>query len=236
MTVKAVLFDLGNTLIYLDHYKTFQKILRIHGITRTTEEIKEAFAKAAREFDIKKQSGISAHEVYTQSNMHILKHLGITNSKRLWALAEDIDIRWFEVSKIYVYPDVKPTLTKLKKTGLKLGLITDGYKSDLEQMLPKAGLQKFFDVCVCADTIGKCKPNPHVFEYALSQLKIKPSEAVFVGDRLDTDYIGAQKAGITPILILRENKKGTKDINFITSLEEIFKLLKEMESKEKSSL
>jgi putative hydrolase of the HAD superfamily len=229
MTVKAVLFDLGNTLIHLDHYKTFQKMLKIHGITRTIEEIEEAFAKAAKEFDIKKQSGLPAHEVYTQSNIHILKHLGVKNPKRLRTLAEDIDLQWFKVSKIYVYPDVKPTLTKLRKKGLKLGLITDGYKSDLEQMLPKTGLQRFFDVCVCADTIGKRKPNPQVFEYALNQLKVQPSDAVFIGDRLDTDYVGAQKAGMTPILISRENKKETKGVNFITSLEEIFTLLKEME-------
>lgn len=231
MTVKAVLFDLGNTLIHIDPYKTFQKILKTHGITRTIKEIKEAFAKAAKEFDIKKQSRLSAHEVYTQSNIRILKHLNITDSDRLQALAEEIDIKWFNVSKIHLYPDVKPTLTKLKKKGLKLGLITDGYKSDLEQILPKTGLQKFFDVCVCADTTGKRKPDPQVFEYALSRLKIKPSEAVFVGDRLDADYVGAEKAGVTPILICRENRRRTNGVNFITSLEEIFKLLRRMEEK-----
>ena len=45
MTVKAVLFDLGNTLVYQNPYKIFQKILGTHGIIRTTEEIEEAFAK-----------------------------------------------------------------------------------------------------------------------------------------------------------------------------------------------
>ena len=45
MTVKAVLFVLGNTLVYQKPYKTLQKILGTHGIIKTTEEIEEAFAK-----------------------------------------------------------------------------------------------------------------------------------------------------------------------------------------------
>jgi putative hydrolase of the HAD superfamily len=229
LTVKAVLFDLGNTLVYQNPYKVFQKTLGTHGIIRTTEEIEEAFAKAGREFDIEKHSKLSAHEFYTQLNIHILKHLGITDPNSLQALAEDIDIQWFKTSKIYVYRDVKPTLTKLKKMGLKLGLITDGYKSDLEKMLPKVGLQKFFDVCVCGDTVGKRKPNPQVFKHALNQLNVEASEAVFVGDRLDIDYLGARKAGMTPILIRREaNKQEVAGVRCITSLKEIFKLLEEM--------
>jgi putative hydrolase of the HAD superfamily len=230
-----VLFDLGNTLVYQDPYQTFQKILGTHGIIRTTREIEEAFTRAGREFDIQKHSRLSAHEFYTQLNIHILKHLGITNPNSLQALAEDIDIQWFKASKIHVYRDVKPTLAKLKKMGLKLGLITDGYKSDLEKILPKVGLQKFFDICVCGDTIGKRKPNPQVFKYALNQLNIQASEALYVGDRLDTDYLGAKRAGMTPILIRRENQKQeVASVPCITSLKEIFKLLETMQNKKAS--
>jgi putative hydrolase of the HAD superfamily len=232
LTIKAVLFDLGNTLVYQNPYKTFQKILGTYGIIRTTEEIEEAFAKAGREFDIEKHSRLSAHEFYTQLNIQILKHLGITNSNSLQALAEDIDIQWFKVSKIYVYRDAKPSLAKLKKMGLKLGLITDGYKNDLEKILPKVSLEKFFDVCICGDTVGKRKPNPKVFKHALNKLNIRASEAIFVGDRLDTDYLGAKKTGMTPILIRRDsNKQEVAGVRSITSLKEVFKVLETMEGK-----
>ncbi|MFB0514909.1 MAG: HAD family hydrolase [Candidatus Bathyarchaeia archaeon] len=232
MTIKAVLFDLGNTLVYQNPYKTIQKILETHGIIRTTKEIEKAFAKTEGEFDIEKHSRLPAHEFYTQLNIHILKHLGITNSNSLQALAEDINIQWFKVSKIYVYRDVKSTLAKLKKMGLKLGLITDDYRSDLEKILPKVGLRKFFDVCVCGDTVGKRKPNPRVFKHALNQLNIRASEAIFVGDRLDTDYLGAKNAGMTPILIRREsNKQEVAGVRCITSLKEVLKILEAIEGK-----
>ena len=230
MTIKAVLFDLGNTLVYQNPYKTFQKILGTHGITKTTKEIEEAFAKTEREFDIERHSRLSAHEFYMQLNIHILKHLGITNSNALQALAENINIQRFKTSKVHLYRDAKPTLAKLKKMGLKLGLITDDYKIDLEKIMPQVGLQNFFDICVCGDTVGKRKPNPQVFEYALNQLNIRSSEAIFVGDHIDTDYIGAKEAGMTPILIRRESsKQEVAGFRSITSLKEVFKVLEIME-------
>lgn len=67
MKVKALLFDLGNTLVYQNPYKTFQKILENHGIIRTTKEIEEAFTRAEGEFDIDKHSRLSAHEFYTHN-------------------------------------------------------------------------------------------------------------------------------------------------------------------------
>jgi HAD superfamily hydrolase (TIGR01549 family) len=231
-----VLFDLGNTLVCQNPYKTFQKILGSHGIIRTTEEIEEAFTKAGREFDMEKYSGLSAHEFYTQLNINILKHLGITNSNALQALAEDIDIQWFKASRVHVYSEAKQTLAKPKKMGLKLGLITDGYKSDLEKILPKTGLLKFLDICVCGDTVGKRKPNPQVFRFALNKLDIQASEAIFVGDRIETDYIGAREVGMRPILIRREDgKQEGADITSIANLEEVFKSLESMEGKDKSS-
>jgi phosphoglycolate phosphatase-like HAD superfamily hydrolase len=61
-------------------------------------------------------------------------------------LAEDIDLQWFKTAKLHLYSDVKPVLTELKRKGFKLGLITDCYRSDLEKMLPKLGIQELFDV------------------------------------------------------------------------------------------
>jgi len=230
LKIKAVLFDLGNTLVYQNPYKTFQKILNMHGIAKTISEIKEAFVRAEREFNPQEHSELSAHEFYTKLNIYTLRHLGIKGSNELRKLAEDIDVQWFKTAEFYLYGDVKPVLTKLKRKGLKIGLITDGYRSDLEKILPKLGIQKLFDVCVCADTIGKRKPNPEVFRYALNKLNVSVSEALFVGDRLDLDYLGAEKAGMIPVLIRRGNKQQQiVGVRCISSLEEILKILEEME-------
>jgi len=223
LRIRAVLFDLGNTLVYQQLHEAFQRILQANGVLKSLEEIREAFEKGIKEFDVEKHKALGPHEFYTQWNMPILKHLGITHHSAR-KLAEEIDRQWFNFSKIYVYPDVEDSLRRLKQMGLKLGLVTGSYELDIEQILPKTGLEEYFDVCVGFDTTGKRKPEPEAFKYALKQLKVKPEEAIFVGDSLEQDYLGAQKVGMKALLIRREGTP-LAGVKAITSLREIFKVL-----------
>jgi 2-haloalkanoic acid dehalogenase type II len=227
LTIKAVLFDLGNTLVYSCPEEAFQEILRTHGIVETIDRVKQGIIKGNQEFDIEKHVHLPAHEFYTQWNLVELKHLGIVDKANAMKLAEDIDSEWFEYAQLHLYPDVKSTLQRLKQMGLILGIITGGYEEDVEKILPKVGLQDVFDICVGVDTIGKRKPNPEVFQYTLKKLGITPDEAVFVGDDLRRDYLGAKQAGLTSVLIRREGS-ATSDIRCIKQLEEIFEILAEI--------
>lgn len=229
MAIKAVLFDLGNTLVYSCPEEAFQEILRTHGIVETIDRVKQAIIKGNQEFDIEKHVHLPAHEFYTRWNLVELKHLGIRDQANAMKLAEDIDSEWFEHAQLYLYPDVKPTLQRLKQMGLKLGIITGGYEEDVEKILPKVGLQDVFDVCVGVNTIGKRKPSPEVFQYTLKKLGVTPDEAVFVGDDLKRDYLGAKQAGLTAVLIRREGS-ATSDIRCIKRLDEIFEILAEFNS------
>jgi len=227
LTIKAVLFDLGNTLVYTCPEEAFQEILRAHGIHEPIDRVKQAMIKGNQEFDIEKHIHLSAHEFYTKWNLVELKHLGIIDPVKAEKLAEEIDSEWFEYAQFHPYPEVKPTLKRLKQMGLKLGIITGGCEEDVEKILPKVGLQDVFDVCVGVNTIGKRKPSPEIFQYALKKLRVTPEEAVFVGDDLKADYLGAEKAGLTPILIRREGS-ATLDIRCIKRLYEIFEVLAEI--------
>jgi len=222
LKIKAVLFDLGNTLVYEQPYEVFQSFLQAKGVFRSIEEIREAFEKCGNEFDVERHKALLPHEFHTQLNMVILKNLRVKRSVR--RLAEEIDRQWFNFSKVYVYPEVNDSLRRLKKMGLKLGVVTRGYELDIEQILPRAGLEKIFDVCVGVDTTGKRKPKPEAFKHALKRLNVKPEEAVFVGDNLEQDYFGAQKVGMKAVLIQREGKQ-VVGVKAITSLREIFDVL-----------
>lgn len=219
MTIKAILFDLGNTLVYQQPNEPFQRILRANGVSRSIEEIREAFKKGVKEFDSERYKALPPHEFYRRWNMAILKNLKISHSLR--RLAAEIDRQWFNFSKIYVYPEVKDSLRRLKQMGLKLGVVTGGYELDIEQILPRAGLQEFFQVCVGSDTTGKSKPHPESFRHALQQLGVNPREAIFVGDSYEADYLGAEKVGMRTLLIQREGIPAA-GVKAISSLNEIF--------------
>ena len=235
MTIRAVLFDLGNTLVYSHPEVIFQRILAENGIAISIDEVTDALIRGNAEFDIEKHEGLSAHEFYTRWNTVHLKHLGL-KGPRARKLAATINYQWQNYAEFHLYPDVQETLSKLKKMGLKLGIITGGYEEDIEMILPKTGLAELFDVKVGVNTAGKRKPNPKAFKYALKQLNLKPSEAIFVGDNLKADYEGAEKVGMMPVLIRRRSPPAQRlftdpcseissEIRTIETLDEIFGVL-----------
>jgi HAD superfamily hydrolase (TIGR01662 family) len=236
LKIKAILFDLGNTLVYTHPEITFQRILADHSVTKPLEEVKEALVRGNAEFDIKKHEGLTAHQFYTQWNIIQLKHLGLKGS-RARRLAATINSQWWKYAESHVYPDVERTLLRLRQMGLKLGIVSGGFEEDIEAIMLKTGLDDFFVVKVGVNTTGKRKPHPEAFKHALKQLGIQPSEAIFVGDNYKADYEGAEKVGMTPVLIGRKcpplQKLFTEvclelpsGVRSIRRLDEIFDVLK----------
>jgi 2-haloalkanoic acid dehalogenase type II len=228
--IKAVLFDLGNTLVKLWIPETvYHRILTSFKINRSIEEIREALVKAQKDSERLKYEQlfgkIPYEEYWNKRDGLLLRHLGLPPDRKL---LKKIQTRWFDYAECPLFPDVNPVLSKLRERGLKMGIISTAYEQDIDAITQKTGLQKeLFEVIVGADTLKKTKPDPEVFKYALTKLKVKPQETLFVGDEIDADYRGAENAGIHALLIQRtENKTSqTSDLNTIASLEEVFKYL-----------
>jgi len=228
--IKAVLFDLGNTLVKLWIPETvYHRILTSSKINRSIKEIREALMKAQKDSERLKYEQlfgkIPYEEYWNKRDGLVLRHLGLPPDRKL---LKKIQTRWFDYAECPLFPDVKPVLSKLRERGLKMGIISTGYEQDINAITQKTGLQKeLFEVIVGADTLKKTKPDPEVFKYALTKLKVKPQETLFVGDEIDADYRGAENAGIHALLIQRtENKTSqTSDLTTIANLEEVFKYL-----------
>ena len=228
--IKAVLFDLGNTLVKLWIPETvYHRILTSFNINRSIEEIREALVKAQKDSERLKYEQlfgkIPYEEYWNKRDGLLLRHLGLPLDRKL---LKKTQTRWFDYAECPLFPDVNPVLSKLRERGLKMGIISTAYEQDIDAITQKTGLQKeLFDVIVGADTLKKTKPDPEVFKYALTKLKLKPQETLFVGDEIDADYRGAENAGIHALLIqTTENKTSqTSDLSTIASLEEVFKYL-----------
>ena len=220
--VDAILFDLGGTLIRTAEIPhVMKKILRDRGIERSLKEISTAWKKGEKELDFRDLATL-LDEFWVQWNLHILSNLQITSNIR--PLAEFIASHWWDYCDVTLYPDVKKMLLSLRAKGLKMGVVTNGLHSDVREILPKVNLQNFFDVVVVIDTLKKMKPDVEVFLYALEKLETIPSKAIFIGDEIETDYKGAQRAGLVVYLIDRNGKICDENVNKISSLEDLFKL------------
>jgi len=200
-----VLFDLGLTLTKTASFpEIYRRILARFGVTASLDDITRAQSATESEFDIATYDESRRKEFWIDYNASLLEKLGI-EEKRLF-LAAQIDELWWECSHVQVYSDVEPTLSQLRARGLKLGLVSNGFKKDLDHILGELGLEKWFDLVVCIESCNCAKPDKEIFLYALDELGIKPSEALFVGDSVVHDYEGALNVGIKPLLIDREGK------------------------------
>jgi len=216
--VKAVLFDLGGTLIRTAEIpRILRRILEANGIKRSLKEISLAHKKIEKQFSLQKYAG-PYEEFWIRWNLQILEKLGVRENAQ--SLATTIAEEWWDYADVRIYLDAKETLKQLKSMGLKIGIVTNGLQSDIDEVLRKVGLTNFFDVAVGIDALGKTKPNKQIFLYALKKLGVTPQEALFVGDHIENDYDGARKAGLRALLIDREGKT-RKKVEKIRSLEEI---------------
>ncbi|MFQ6124398.1 MAG: HAD family hydrolase [Candidatus Heimdallarchaeota archaeon] len=104
-----------------------------------------------------------------------------------------------------LYPETKEVLAILNKKYV-LGIISNMSIQATTRKLEKAGIENFFQHIIGPDTVQAYKPALQIFFHALSLFKIKPYEAVFIGDNHRTDIVGATKAGIITILLDRKQK------------------------------
>ncbi len=226
LTIKAVLFDLGGTLISFDVVhpgEIFQRFLISLGISKSLDETKIAFLNAEREAEdlnlFSSFGKMDREEYWNQWDALVLKHLGIAEHVEL---GRKIQSKWFDFVNFKLYPEVNDVLMELQGRGLKLGLISTGYEEGIYLILEKINLEKAtFDIIVGVDTIEKVKPDPDIFRYAVSKLDVRPEEAIFVGDSVEVDYKGAENAGLYALLIDRTEKQKQGDLRAIKDLKEI---------------
>ena len=97
-------------------------------------------------------------------------------------------------------------LEKLKKDGYELALIVNGDSVGTRNIIEDLGLQDRFEVIVISGEEGIEKPDSRIFMLALDKLGVRPEDTVMVGNRIDTDIVGANRLGITSVYFKWNNR------------------------------
>jgi 2-haloalkanoic acid dehalogenase type II len=219
MKLKAVLFDLGGTLIQTSEIpQIFKRILGTCAVEVDAEQILKAHEANQKEFNVEEGLVEEGYSFWRKYNLRLLSRLGISNNAEF--LAAKIDELWWDFADLQFCTGAEETLTQLKSGHVKLGIVTNAVKRDYDQILQKLGAEHYFDVVVGIDSCGKAKPNKEIFLYALNKLQLRPSEVLFVGDSAERDYEGAKRAGLKPLIIDRKGKD-LKNADCISNLTEV---------------
>lgn len=103
------------------------------------------------------------------------------------------------VENVHLIDGVVELLEQLSSSSIQMGIISNTTREMIDRKLSRTGIGKFFSTAVSAQEIGKLKPLPELFWYTLEKAGYKPENAVFTGDSVRSDVIGARNAGISPV-------------------------------------
>jgi HAD superfamily hydrolase (TIGR01509 family) len=92
-----------------------------------------------------------------------------------------------------------PALLEALDSLVKIGIVSNNLLQEQEEKVRFCGFEPFVDALVVSEAVGISKPDPGIFTVALERLACEPSSAVMVGDAWRTDVAGARAAGIRPI-------------------------------------
>ena len=96
------------------------------------------------------------------------------------------------------FDGVRETFRNIKAHGLKIGVFTD---FPMFEKLRSMKLDEYVDFAASSDDTGFLKPDAHCFDYLLYNLKMEPSDVLYVGDSYEKDIVGARNAGIDAVLV-----------------------------------
>jgi len=193
--IKAILFDLDNTLT--DTYS-----IKIKCIKQSLKKM----IKAGLNMNLN-QAFDSLMKIYKKSdyeNSEILQdfltaYTGKIDYKIL--SAGIVEYRKIRYKYVKPYPEMRNTLEILQKEkNLILGILTDSPKIKAWIRLTSINLADLFDLVLTIDDTESKKPDLKGFKKAISILKLKPQEILFVGDIPDKDIKGAKSAGMKTAL------------------------------------
>jgi putative hydrolase of the HAD superfamily len=217
--IKAVIFDLDNTLVDFMKMKEESVKAAVEGMIDSGLSMgrEEATKKI---YDIYDREGIEYQNVFDQ---FLIENYGEIDFKIL--SAGIVAYRRAREASLVLYPHVRLTLVELVKRGKKLAVISDAPRKEAWLRLSALNVHHYFDYVLTFEDTGQLKPSPYPFEKALSMLGITPGEALMVGDWPERDIAGASDVGITTVFAKYGNTFGILESGADYEIDDILELL-----------
>ncbi len=207
--IKGLIFDLGNTLMYLDG--EWQAVLAQGGRDLGEFLADRGFSVDPAQFgtdylSLRRSLWARSRDEQVEYSadyalVTLLAQLGYED------VSEDLVERAmntffsFEESHWQAYPDSEAILCELSERGYRLALISNAtYDPLIQRLVDKGGLRRWLDVVLSSAGVGIRKPRAEIFQKVLDQWGFSPLEAVMIGDMLQFDILGAHNIGMKGIL------------------------------------
>ncbi|HET6763700.1 MAG TPA: HAD-IA family hydrolase [Longimicrobiaceae bacterium] len=221
MQIRAILFDAGNTLVWLDHDFILSALAEV-GVATTSAALLEAEYEAKRGIDrrIREGRGGTDESRARRYFAEVLRGVGLQEA-HFPAVAEVLEARHAERNLWRaVREHTAETLEELRRRGYRLGVVSNA-DGRVDALLTEVGLRDYFDVVVDSGVEGVEKPDPRIFRIACERMGVAPQEAAYVGDIYEIDVVGARAVGMQAYLVDPLMRWGDLDCDRIAALPDL---------------
>jgi len=223
--LRAVFFDVGNTLLYASPpvSEVCRRVLEDAGHRHDISVIDSymPLVDAYYEQRYAEDDAFWTDEERTTSvwvGMYSLlcRKLGIEDEAV--TIARRVYDEFGRPDRWALYDDVRPAFERLRDRGLTVGIISN-WDSRLVRLLQGLGLRDVLADIVSSADVGLHKPDPRIFELACSRIGVAPEHAAHIGDHHYADFLGASALGMTAVLIDRHGVDADHGVTPICSLD-----------------
>ena len=225
MQYNILLFDLDNTL--LDFSKSEKKSL----------SLLFEYYNCADYDNIREVYQIENHKLWKQYEAGEISFKELLNKRFAKTMQHyDIEIdgaKWDEKYHYYLrkYPflmdDEVPKVLEVLSKSYRLFVATNGIAKTQIERLRKTKLLDYFEAVFASKEIGHQKPDIRFFEYVQEHIiGFEASKALMIGDSVDTDILGGNKAGIDTCLIGKNEENEVESTYQIEKISDLYDILR----------
>lgn len=213
MTIRAILFDAGDTLMHTEGFdydsclRKMHRILAQNGIAEPYDDFRRVYFEVRDRF-YKEMNETLEEQDFAKRVTETLEHFGAHLPTEDSRVQKAIEIFMDAFVNSLTIDDYLPPLLEQLRRKYKLGIVSNmSFAKAGLWSLRKFKIAKYFDAIVISGFVGWRKPSPKIFQEALDMLGVKADETVFVGDSLIADIEGAKRLGMKTVLLTTKNRK-----------------------------
>ena len=207
MSYEAVLFDLDNTLYpYAPCNEAGKRAaldaLRERGYELDREAFDDLYATGRRETKRETGGTAASHSRHVYFKRGLDRRVGAPDVAGALAAG---DAYWNGyLAAMSLCDGVEAVLDALDAAGIEIAVVTNLTTRVQLRKLVRLGIDDRIDLLVTSEEVGREKPSALPFTTALAELDRRPSEALAVGDNVDTDVAGANAVGLDSALFVAD--------------------------------
>lgn len=184
--LKGLLFDMDGVLVNnLEvHRAAFAEFFRRYGVERTFDELSRVFGRGNDDI----MDSLMPPEVVERVGIRELGYQKEAIYRELYAPI------------ITPQPGLLEFLAEAERHNLRAAVGSSGYRVNVDFVLERCHIERYFEAIVAGDEVTHCKPDPEIYLTAANKLGLQPSECVVFEDA-EAGIEAAKRAGIKVVAL-----------------------------------